>query len=620
MTSSLMFFIFTLSICYFIVRYSNYIENKISNFGLYLTKNAFPGISEYEFNKFAILRIIFGLILIIRSIYILYFLLPSEYYSLVGIWTIAELIAGFLILIGFLTQWALVFLIMVMWHIGDKIISKGTLGNDVAAILAVMLLLVNAGKYISFDSIIIKRIPIIRRLFLYYSGAPTIEQIALVKFTALMSYWAVCVYSIAIHLNEPAWTSGVAGPLLLTNNFMANGSELFATLFTSNESAVYVAKISLWIMMLWYPLILPFVLFGGIFRKYIIVWGWMFIGLSYFVLILGSLAEIEAILWLGLFWSKIGFHRKILIFFDDRCNLCDKTIQFITFVDVFRVVKLRPISLNLDALAELEIDKKEALTDLYGVIENNGQVKSGYDFYIQLSKTLVLLWPFVPFLILGKLFKVGPVLYRFIARRRERMFGVCKVPRHKFVNLSNILLSRSYVVSATVLHVTFLTIFYLAAIPLPYLNIHTEKNIGSNAAHFYGIAPINVFNKTDLKMAENWFVLDSIDFNERVPLFTDKGTRLLMHKSDRIYFGYTLRFRRGVIGTNNCQFEQWKEKIDYLSNIYLHLRGVNTGSYSFTFKQLYQPLPDWDLIIENKYLINQVSSKCTVKYSVNYSG
>jgi hypothetical protein len=162
-----------------------------------------------------------------------------------------------------------------------------------------------------------------------------------------------------------------------------------------------------------------------------------------------------------------------------------------------------------------------------------------------------------------------------------------------------------------------MSVLYLIATPLPFFGLNTAPNIGSNAAHFYGITSIDVFNKTDLKMAENWFVLESADFKEPVPLFTDEGTRLFMHKSDRIYFGYTLRFRRGIIGTNECQFEPWKEKITYLSKVYLHLKSADHGLYTFTYKQMFLALPNWDYLVKNIYIMNKSVNRCTVKYTVN---
>lgn len=621
MIAYLIFFIVTLGLCYCTVIYCPKVANQISKFGLYLTENTFPSTSQYEHNKFAILRVAFGLILIIRSYYIFYFLLPSEQFSAIGIWTLAELFAGILVATGLLTQWALIFLMLGMWHIGDHIIEKSTLGNDVAAMLSLLLLLTNAGKYISLDAVIIKNAPKSRRLLIYYNGVPTLNQIALAKFSALTSYWALCVYSVVAHINDPAWVNGVAGPLLLTNNFMTKGYSLFATVFSASEGATYLARFLLWLMILWYPLILPFVMLGGIFRKYIIVWGCLFIAMSSCVFILGYLAEIEIVLWLGMFWSQLGFNKKIRIFFDDHSNVCNKNIQLITLLDIFRTVELRPLSSNQDAFKKYNTPSGQALIDLYSVTENDSDIKSDFNFYIQLSKTVVVLWPLLPFLYLCKLLKIDALIYEFIATKQKKLLGVCEQPSYKFTTPSTTSLSQSPMVSVITLHVALLTVFYFLVLPHGFIVPNPSPFLvaGGNAAHFYGITPIDVFNKTDLGMAENWFVLESLDFKEPVPLFTNEGTRLSMHKSDRIIFGHTVRFRRGVIGTENCQFETWKEKLTYVTKVYLHMKDAVPGTYSFTYQQIYQPLPDWDALLENKYLINPITNKCIVEYTVNYT-
>ncbi|MBA3580922.1 MAG: DUF393 domain-containing protein [Gammaproteobacteria bacterium] len=622
MNEALIFFILTLVLSYLAIRYCAPLSNVMLKLGEYLAKRVFLSVSGYEHNKFALLRIIFGGILVIRSLFVLQFLLPSEYFSPVGLWSIAELIGGICLVLGLFTQWAFIFLMAGMWQIGDQVVEKSTLGNDIAAMVSLLLLLTNAGKYISLDAKILKFVPKSKYFLFYYEGDPTPEQIALAKFGAVISYWALCMYSLAIHLNEPAWTTGVAGPLLLTNNFMSSWYAQLIVFFSSSENFTYLGKISLWSIMPWYALILPFVILGGIFRAYIVIFGILFFSLSFFVLNLGSLAEIEFVLWAAIFWSTLGLNanKSIQIFYDDRCNLCDKTVQVVTFIDVFGIVKLKPASTNQDILMSHGITRDQSLTELYGLIEDKATLTYGYDFYIQLSKSLVLLWPLLPLLLLGKALKIGPVMYRFIAKRRLELFGICELPRKKLIRTSTRSYSRSKVTSVVILHVMTLTVFYFLTIPMPYLGFNSQANARGEAAHYYGIAPINVFNHTDLRMAENWFTLVSLDFKERVPLFTDEGSRLNMHKSDRIYFGHTLQFRRATIGSDICQFEIWEDKITYLSKVYLSAKQAKSGLYTFKYTQKFQALPDWELLVKNKYLKTSTVDRCTVIYLVDHAG
>lgn len=141
-------------------------------------------------------------------------------------------------------------------------------------------------------------------------------------------------------------------------------------------------------------------------------------------------------------------------------------------------------------------------------------------------------------------------------------------------------------------------------------------NVGADAAHIYGITPIDVFNKTDLAMAENWFVLKSVDFREDVPLFAEDGSRLRMHASDRIYFGNTLRFRREVIGKDGCHFEQYTPMLEYLSRIYLQMRAAPEGDHAFTYRQFHQPLVSAADIRANRFVPAPIQAVCEVEYVV----
>jgi hypothetical protein len=63
------------------------------------------------------------------------------------------------------------------------------------------------------------------------------------------------------------------------------------------------------------------------------------------------------------------------------------------------------------------------------------------------------------------------------------------------------------------------------------------------------IWPPDVFNETDLRMGENWYVIYRIGRDgagrQLVPVFSEAGSRLYYHLSDLVYFGNTLVWRRG---------------------------------------------------------------------------
>ena len=77
-------------------------------------KNGFPHSSENEHTKFALLRILFGLILTLRGIDQVSLLTSSEQMTLVAFFAYSELLAGLLLAIGVFAQWVILFLVFVM--------------------------------------------------------------------------------------------------------------------------------------------------------------------------------------------------------------------------------------------------------------------------------------------------------------------------------------------------------------------------------------------------------------------------------------------------------------------------------------------------------------------------
>ena len=621
MAEAAIFFVITLCVCYVVVSKSSVVQTAIGRFSDFLQTKAFPSTSDFEYKKFAFLRIIFGYLLLNRAVNIFILLLPSEYFAPAGLWCIADIVAALFIMTGFLTQWALIFLMFFMWHIGEGVMLTSTLGNDIAASLSLLLLLTSAGKYLSVDGKLISQFKNLTKVLLYNSDIPNRRSIALAKFVVLFCYFGTCVYSLAVHLDESAWMTGVAGAILFCHNFTTAPYHHFTELFANNSAAVFLARNSLWIMMFWYPTIMPFTLMGGLFRAYTIYWGLLFLCFSSFVLQLGSLAEFEFVMWAGIFWAKTGIDqtKKLSVFYDDKCNLCDRTMWLISRLDIFNRITLCPLSLNEAKLNAHGVKTEDALENLYGIEDGSSQIKFGYDFYIQLAQSLFLLWPILPFLYLGKLLRIGPWIYAAVAKKRRELFGVCVLPSKKLFREQPVVTnSLGHVGNAIFVQVCVLAVFYYIAIPAPYLGYHGFPNAGAKAASYYGMTAINVFNRGDLRTAENWFTLQDMKADKLVPLFTKDGGRLKLHRSDRVYFGHTLRYRRGFIGAERCLFSEWNEPLDYLSKVYLHSSGAAAGQYTFEYVQYHQALPEDVKILQNEYKIAPPSIRCTKQFEVNY--
>lgn len=600
-------------------------------------QGAFRSDPVAEAPKFALLRIAFGLFLLQRAAYMIFYMFPSDWSDPLMVTVMfANLTAALLLIVGFFTQATFVFLILLQWQSLENVTWTSTLGNDIAALFALLLVFANAGAHYSLDGYLAKRSGILGRLIrlTYYPlGLPPRNTLQMAKLLSLTGYWCVCVYSLSMHISEPAWMSGVAGPLLLTNNFMSRYYLAFEWFFELGPWAVVIGKVALWAMLPWYALVMPAVLAGGIWRTYVIVWALLFFALSLFVLQLGWLAHFEFLFLAGLFWERrfIKGPKTLLVAYDDRCNLCDRTVTFIKTVDIFNRVELRPLSKNASWLEHQGIRTEDALRDLYGIeTDANNRQSKGYDFYIALSRRILLLLPAYPVLLLGKWLGIGPLVYRYVADRRTNLFGVCELPspkpEHRLLppgTEAPVSILGSDPIAPIAVHFSALCLAYLAMIPTLLIDpkdvplpesVRAFAADAGAAAHIYGVAPINVFNYVDLKMAETWFTLSAVQKSGEsilLPILSEQGTRLAMHASDRVYFGYTLWYRRSAIGHQECLFDRFSEALRLLASTY---RSAGDQLSHFAYRQYYQPLPDSTLLVTGQYVVQPVMVACTVDF------
>jgi hypothetical protein len=96
-------------------------------------------------------------------------------------------------------------------------------------------------------------------------------------------------------------------------------------------------------------------------------------------------------------------------------------------------------------------------------------------------------------------------------------------------------------------------------------------------------------------MANHWFVL--LDGNgDLLPVFNLDGSRGDIHRSDRIYYGYTVVYRREAIGKEGCIFNQHEKKIIYLAEVAQNSIGQTSNLMHVQYIQFYQPSSDFKLL------------------------
>ncbi len=144
-------------------------------------------------------------------------------------------------------------------------------------------------------------------------------------------------------------------------------------------------------------------------------------------------------------------------------------------------------------------------------------------------------------------------------------------------------------------------------------------NTAAHMAHVVGVAPIDVFNQTDLKMAEHWFAIhDTTDGrNDPFPVFDALGGRRHWHHSDRIYYGHTLRWRRRY----NAYDEACHELPEYEDPIFLDFidlyRVTHPDARTFRVDFLYRPLPPWPVVQDNRWTFVEPRVVCSITYDLD---
>lgn len=499
-----------------------------------------------------IIRIALGCILIYRLYYIyLYFTplgLQGVKLMLLALYSALTL----MVTIGFLTPIAMLSLLLLQLAINYQF-GTYTLGVDVTAMALVSFILYPAGRMYSIDARLIEKIAIFRNIYSWFEWSDRSAQVSLAKLMSFLLYGYLCVYSDLVHLDDPSWKTADASILLLSSTYLSRWPYQFQWLFENYDVAVTLARFSMYVTIAWYFCLVPFVLIGGWLRLLAEAWTILFLLLSAFVLQLSTLPYIEFLLlifWFWDMWLEESQNRKassLNILFDDKCNLCDKTIFALKSIDLFRMISFHPISKNLDLCKFVGVEPNDLYKNIYAWDDTNSKVYSGYDFYVHVSQRIILLYPIYPILLALKLVKIGPIVYSFIARYRLKLFGVCNFPSLRSpspqdglsTKQGNGYFSKSFLL--TVLVFFLIGLFHLPGVPSPITDSTLDSRLGV-AHHILGITPIDVFNQTDLQMTYHFYTAKNSE--SIIPFTREDGSRDKWHESDKVYFGNSLLWRR----------------------------------------------------------------------------
>lgn len=535
--------------CIFKFHWLNTIASWLNKRGLFNPSSEFG--DEVVIN---LARIFVSLLLLYRLYYIWEYSYPLGIDDTLNLTFIVYSYLLVSLLIGFLTPLTSLLLLLFQLHINFNL-KTYTLGVDVTAMILLCFILFPAGRTLSLDSLFSRRSSLIRYFYSFFSINNRNTQVTLAKALSLLSYGLLCIYSVVMHLDEPLWTNGDAAIHLLSSTYLSSHYAFFQNLFSNSSIAVLIAKLSMIIMVVWYFILLLGIVWGGLFRKLTLIWTVLFFLLSTFILQLSILPYLEFTLLAMWFWdlSKPKDNNSVNMLYDDRCNLCDRTVRTLRYLDLHGVLNFLPVSKNLDKSKFVDSNPEDLYKTIYSWDTNDKTIYSGYDFYLHISKRLILLLPLYPVLWLLKVLKIGVISYKFIASNRLKYFGICELANDYSGTPYSIPLhtNRTRKIKVNFFKPFFLTSLFFAiifTISLPHSPLRKEvlkfdPNL-IRSAHILSWSPISVFNHADLAMSHHYYTATTISNEQLLPLTGKNGERLHWHISDRAYFGNSLRWRR----------------------------------------------------------------------------
>lgn len=527
-----------------------------------------------EFKKLSILRILTGVIIFSRFFEIFLSYLYLYGFNKFSIIFLSVLLVILLFTIGFLTP-IVNFILIVGLPILDSALSTKTLGTTILVNLLVVLLLTNSGRYFSVDYKLLVKNNIISKLILKvykFVGFPDIVNIKRAYFLGFLLYAISSFYALLLHIQDPYWIGGVTIKSMLSNSFLCKHALIFRELESVFPVFFDIISISGIVFQSIFQILMIPLIFFRLGKKFIKIWGFIFFTFSLFFLSLSYLPHLELILWIIIFCPFQPAKEKIKIFYDDKCNLYQRSIPLLKWSNINEIYNFFPLSVNKNqeeySLSLLEADIKKQAVGFY-----EGKSLRGYDLCMLIVKKNPLFFFFYPLFWIGKITRTGQYLYNLITKRKYELLGSCKI------SFNNKLIFEEQVpIKQDTYFTKFLYLFYFICIFLFviinnsfYDKILRNKDLCLLFKRDYvffckniGIEAPQVFNNTDLSMGDNFMTIKKFKNNkwELIPFTSTKGERLNYldfdillfsnHNSDLLYFGNSLVYRRMLITKVNA--------------------------------------------------------------------
>jgi len=402
------------------------------------------------------------------------------------------------------------------------------LGTMILVMLLWGMLFIGVGRRWSIDAYLLKS-PSTQRLlkYLYVLSLPLGNiNLSKIRFFVLFLFWCVCVRAMTFHLDDPYWLHGETLQLLFTTPYLTD-HYLYIQKFSQMLPLTYdlLCKLGLFIQSFWEFLLFPLMYFWWG-RVFVMVQGMAFYLASIYILILGYLPYYEICMWIFLFnYPQCLGLKKGRLFYDDRCNLCKKTVNFLKVIDFYDRIEVTGLSQAPPRV------QSTFSNDMQIVYQEKEDLFSGFTAYYRICKSIFPFCLLFPLFFIGKITGLGDRIYNWVALRRAKLFGVCEP---YFYTSGNRPLFKAGRWS-----VKFFGLFLIVSILLA---------LFSSQVSLLGQRDVVVMNDSDLKLGAPGIVLIETDangkFERTVPFMDLNGGRLSYLRNDLLYFSYSLHWQR----------------------------------------------------------------------------
>jgi predicted DCC family thiol-disulfide oxidoreductase YuxK len=518
-----------------------------------------------ELDKLAFIRIVVGIVALVRVVpivYASYFYFYDKVFGLAPSATLIGVVITALVLlvtIGFLTPLALIALLL-SYGAFDSANMTRTLGTQLFVLVLVLLLLSGAGSRRSTDGVLMRRGAKVGRFVARLYALPgrlSESSLRVIYFLLFVTFAVLSFGAILLHAQDTYWRQGYTLQVLFTSSYLSRAYSFFRGLEAAAPDALRAMSAfgsagQAVFQFLMLPLI--FTRIGGWF---VVLWGSLFFLLSALVLELSYLPYMELLLW-GALFARVPSRAPVEVYYDDFCNLCKRMMQTLRAIDVFGTFVYRPLSTSAAQASALGIDVERLSASLHGVYR--GRVYVGYDLYVLITTRAPLLWIFAPFLWLGRLLRVGPWLYELVARNRRRVFGTCAVA-YDVNRTQPVAMGTSAALRPALSLVCGVFILLFAGtlfLRVPDLESDTPLE-EPRGLHRLSFEVPNVFNSADLQMSDRWPVIyrENRGTWDLVPFHALDGQKLRYPRLvDIMYFGNSLRWRRLSLDKDLVRFNK----------------------------------------------------------------